>query len=80
VANNGDKRDYPSYRRQGFPITRAPGESVIKQVNRRVKGSEKFWLRGGVEAVLQVRPAVVADRAATGIHPPHRSSVNSSGI
>jgi hypothetical protein len=33
----------PEYRRLGLPISRAPVESVIKQLNRRVKGSEKFW-------------------------------------
>lgn len=32
-------------------------ESVIKQVNRRLKGTEKFWLEGGAEAILQVRAA-----------------------
>jgi hypothetical protein len=61
VENNRDKMDYPRYRRQGLPITSAPVESVIKQVNRRVKGSEKFWLRGGVEGVLQVRAAYLSE-------------------
>jgi hypothetical protein len=38
---------------------------TIKQVNRRLKGSEKFWLKGGAEAVLQVRAAYLSqdDRA-----------------
>ena len=35
-------------------------ESTIKQVNRRIKGSEKFWLKGGAEAVLQVRAAYLS--------------------
>jgi hypothetical protein len=61
VANNRDKMDYPTYRRQGLPLTSAPVESVIKQVNRRVKGTEKFWLRGGVEGVLQVRAAYLSE-------------------
>ena len=30
-------------------------ESVIKIVNRRVKGSEKFWSEPGAEAMLQLR-------------------------
>ena len=30
-------------------------ESVIKQINRRVKGSEKFWSEPGAEAILQLR-------------------------
>jgi hypothetical protein len=61
VRNNRDKMDYPEYRRQGLPISSAPVESVIKQVNQRVKGSEKFWLRGGLEAVLQVRAARLSE-------------------
>jgi hypothetical protein len=36
-------------------------QSVLKQVNRRIKGSEKFWLRGGVEGVLQVRAAYLSE-------------------
>jgi len=36
--------NYPEYRRLGLPISSAPVESVIKPLNRRVKGSEKFWL------------------------------------
>ena len=30
-------------------------ESVIKMINRRVKGSEKFWSEPGAEAILQLR-------------------------
>jgi hypothetical protein len=60
VTNNRDKMAYPEYRRQGLPISSAPVESVIKQVNRRVKGTEKFWLRGGAEALLQVRAAYLS--------------------
>ena len=36
-------------------------ESLIKQFNRRVKGTEKFWLEQGVEAVLQVRAAYLSE-------------------
>src|SRR5262245_42688946 len=57
VTNNKDRMDYPRYRQLGLPISSASVESTIKQVNRRVKGSEKFWLEGGGEAVLQVRAA-----------------------
>lgn len=34
-----------------------PVESTIKQLNRRIKDSEKSWLEGGAEAVLQLRAA-----------------------
>ena len=30
-------------------------ESVIKRINQRVKGSEKFWSEPGAEAILQLR-------------------------
>jgi len=30
-------------------------ESVIKMMNKRVKGSEKFWSEPGAEAILQLR-------------------------
>ena len=61
VRNNRERMDYPSYRRQGLPISSAPVESAIKQLNRRVKGSEKFWLKGGAEAILQVRAAYLSE-------------------
>jgi hypothetical protein len=61
VANNRERMPYPDYRRQGLPISSAPVESAIKQLNRRVKGSEKFWLTGGAEAILQVRAAYLSE-------------------
>ncbi len=57
VTNNRERMDYPEYRRLGLPISSAPVESTIKQINRRVKGTEKFWLEGGAEAILQLRAA-----------------------
>ncbi|MBV8282671.1 MAG: LysR family transcriptional regulator [Candidatus Eremiobacteraeota bacterium] len=66
VHNNRSRMDYPRYRRLGLPTSSAPVESTIKQLNRRVKGSEKFWLNGGAEALLQVRAAYLSedDRAS----------------
>jgi hypothetical protein len=66
VHNNRTRMDYPRYRRLGLPTSSAPVESTIKQINRRVKGSEKFWLTGGAEAILQVRAAYLSedDRAS----------------
>jgi hypothetical protein len=61
VQNNRARMDYPRYRRLGLPISSAPVESTIKQLNRRIKGSEKFWLTGGAEAILQVRAAYLSD-------------------
>lgn len=66
VQNNRARMDYPRYRRLGLPTSSAPVESTIKQINRRVKGSEKFWLNGGAEAILQIRAAYLSedDRAS----------------
>jgi hypothetical protein len=61
VENNRGRMDYPRYRQLGLPISSAPVESVIKQLNRRVKGSEKFWLTGGAEAIFQVRAAYLSE-------------------
>jgi hypothetical protein len=52
--------DYPRYRELGLPTSRAPVESQVKQFNRRVKGTEKFWTEDGVESVLQVRSAYLS--------------------
>lgn len=61
VENNQGRMDYPRYRQLGLPISSAPVESVIKQVNRRIKGSEKFWLAGGAESVLELRAAYLSE-------------------
>jgi hypothetical protein len=54
--------DYPSYRRQGLPVTSALMESLVKEVNYRVKGTEMFWNDPeGAEAILQVRAASLCD-------------------
>lgn len=60
VKNNAGRMDYANYRKAGLPITSAPVESLIKQFNQRVKGTEKFWLSGGAEAVLQSRAAYLS--------------------
>ena len=66
IQHNRTRMDYPRYRRWGLPISSAPVESTIKQINRRVKGTEKFWLKGGAEAILQLRAAYLSedDRAS----------------
>jgi hypothetical protein len=61
VENNRGRMDYPRYRRLGLPVSSAAVESTIKQINRRVKGTEKFWLEGGAEAVLQLRAAHLSE-------------------
>ena len=54
LTNNADKMRYDHYRCQGLPIMTSAVESVIKMINRRVKGSEKFWSEPGAEAILQL--------------------------
>jgi hypothetical protein len=54
--------DYPRYRRQGLPVTSSLAESLVKQISKRVKGTEKFWNDGrSGEAILQLRAAVISD-------------------
>jgi hypothetical protein len=60
VVRNREKMDYPRYRRLGLPVSSALVESLIKQINQRVKGTEQFWNDGGLEAVLQVRAAYLS--------------------
>jgi hypothetical protein len=55
LTNNAGRMQYDKYRRLGLPITTSAVESTIKQINRRVKASEKFWSTPGAEAVLQLR-------------------------
>ena len=60
--NNASKMDYPRYRKEGLPTTSAQMESLVKEVNYRVKGTEKFWNDGpNGEAILQVRAATLGD-------------------
>lgn len=62
LRNNAPRMNYPTYRRQGLPITSSLVESLIKEINARVKGTEKFWNRPeGAEAILQIRAAVLSD-------------------
>lgn len=47
--------DYPTYRRQGWPIGSGVTEAGVKQFNKRVKGTEQFWSVPGVETILSLR-------------------------
>jgi len=54
LENQKTRMRYAAYRREGLPITSSHIESTIKQINRRVKGTEKFWSGRGAEALLQL--------------------------
>jgi len=61
LRNNASRMDYQRYRREGLPVTSALIESLVKEMNYRVKGSEKFWNDGpSGEAILQVRAALLS--------------------
>jgi hypothetical protein len=63
LRNHQDKMRYDAYRQQGLPITSSHVESVVKQINQRVKGTEKFWSEDGSEAILQLRADYLSDGA-----------------
>jgi len=62
LTNNQKRMDYPRYRKAGLPVSTSMVESLIKEINYRVKGTEKFWNRPeGAETILQVRAAALCD-------------------
>lgn len=62
LENNLERVDYPRYRRLGLPITSTLMESLVKEFNLRVKGTEKFWNDPeGAEAILTVRAALLSE-------------------
>jgi hypothetical protein len=61
LTNHQSRMDYPTYRRKGYPLTSSLMESTVKQVSRRVKGTEKFWSSPGAEAMLRLRSASLCD-------------------
>ena len=61
LQNNQGRMRYAEYRRQGLPITSSYAESAVKQINQRVKGTEKFWTEQGAEAMLQLRADLLSD-------------------
>jgi len=62
LGNNLDRVDYPRYRRLGLPVTSTLMESLVKEFNLRVKGTEKFWNDPeGAEAILTVRAALLSE-------------------
>lgn len=62
LRNNASRMDYPRYRREGLPTTSSRVESLVGEINGRVKGRSKFWNRpAGAEAVLQVRAALLSE-------------------
>jgi hypothetical protein len=61
LENNRSRMDYPRYRQAGLPTCSALVESLIKQINRRVKGTEKFWNPTEAEKILPLRAAYLSE-------------------
>jgi hypothetical protein len=62
LGNNRARMDYPRYRREGLPTTSSLVESLVGEVNARVKGKQKHWSRpGGAESILQLRAALLSE-------------------
>ena len=53
--------NYPLYRKLGLPITSSHMESAIKELNFRMKGTEKFWSKQGGQSVIQLRADNLSD-------------------
>jgi hypothetical protein len=61
LEHNQPRMDYPRYRRQGLPVMSGRVESLMKQFNRRVKGTEKSWNEDQAEMILQLRAAQLSE-------------------
>lgn len=68
LSNHADLMKYPVYRQQGLPVTTSLIESLIKEINFRMKGTEKFWNQENAEAILQL---VACDLRDDGQHLDH---------
>ncbi len=54
LGNNASRMKYDEYRKAGLPITTSLVESTQKQINQRIKGTEKFWRDEHLEPLLQL--------------------------
>ncbi len=62
LRNNRQRMNYPHYRREGLPMTSTLMESLIKEMNYRVKGSEKFWNNpDGANHILAIKAAALSE-------------------
>ena len=61
LQNQQSRMNYPLYRKLGLPITSSHMESAIKELNFRMKGTEKFWSKQGGQSVIQLRADNLSD-------------------
>lgn len=60
LRNNASRMQYDQYRQRGLPITTVLIESAVKQLNKRMKGTEMFW-KSGAEPQLQLRADLLSE-------------------
>jgi hypothetical protein len=61
LRNNQNRMAYPRYRQAGLPTTSSLVESLVGEVNARVKSKQKYWTRNtGSESILQLRAAILS--------------------
>jgi hypothetical protein len=65
LTNQRSRMRYDEYRCQGLPITSSYIESTVKQINRRMKGTEKFWSTGA-EAMATLAGDYLSETPALG--------------
>jgi hypothetical protein len=84
IENNRDRMNYPEYRRLGLPTSSAYVESTIKQINKRIKGSEKFWRSDCCDAMLGLTSTYIGNDDAPErmwkLKRPHRRACNYGGF
>lgn len=59
-TRNKGHMDYPVYRAKGWPIGSGNTEAGVKQINKRVKGTEQFWRKPGLEPILTLRCLLIS--------------------
>lgn len=60
-SDNRPGLDYPTFRKRGWPVGSGIIESTIKQIAKRVKGTEKHWTTIGAEQTLQVVAHILSE-------------------
>jgi len=56
--------NYPAFRKNGWPLGSGIIESTIKQIGKRLKGTEKHWNLDGADKTLHVIAQLIADDGA----------------
>jgi len=62
LTSNVSRMNYPAYRKAGLPTTSCLIESLVKEINHRSKGTEKFWNDGpSGDAILHLTAALLSE-------------------